>query len=336
LVAATNWRNHVRKHVRILDLVCFTPSAVQLVFYACNGQLQLHHHVLENENTVLWKLVEVTRVCRAVRILELSIVREEMNILAKTIGKGAHTLAGPMLLFAMFFTCAASWFVLVENFVGGPEAVNMKSIPESMYWCSFYVLGEWVHSVFSDGAGSRMVIFFNLFGVTMLAIPTSIFVDAAENTLVSAIEERNKNSTPRSWMTVRSHARTWTDSWSFGFQHKQNDTRPTLRPMPDERDFITFTRSEMREGPGESADEHLREVWGVTAADKTAETAFDPQPARVQGQEEVVELVRLPTGSWPPRPHNRVQRAPQFPLEAVSTFNGPTDGVNTACVLDRD
>eukprot|EP00439_Symbiodinium_sp_Y106_P064807 s4891_g10.t1 len=68
----------------------------------------------------------------------------------------------------------------------------MGSIPDALYWCSIYLLGEWANDEFTDGAGSRMCIFYCLCGVALFSIPVGIMVEAGQSTLLKIADERRE------------------------------------------------------------------------------------------------------------------------------------------------
>ena len=57
-------------------------------------------------------------------------------------------------------------------------STNATLEPKSYLRSSIYLLGEWSHDRFSDGAGSRLCIFFCLVGVALFAVPVGIVVEA--------------------------------------------------------------------------------------------------------------------------------------------------------------
>merc|ERR1719473_2204468 len=53
-----------------------------------------------------------------------------------------------------------------------------------MYWTSIFLVGEWAIIDFSEGAGSRLCIFYCVFGIMVFAIPVGVIGEALHSTLI--------------------------------------------------------------------------------------------------------------------------------------------------------
>lgn len=99
----------------------------------------------------------------------------------------------------------------LENFYaveGEPsDKEQMGSIPDALYWCSIYLLGEWANDEFTDGAGSRLCIFYCLCGVALFSIPVGIMVEAGRATLEKVADERKELAELKAAATSRPKAK---------------------------------------------------------------------------------------------------------------------------------
>jgi len=87
---------------------------------------------------------------------------------------------------------SAGMFVWVEGYFKGPEEEHMRSLPDGLYWCSIYLLGEWANNEFSDGAGSRLCILYCLFAVALFSIPIGIVIEVCSSLLRDMAEENKE------------------------------------------------------------------------------------------------------------------------------------------------
>merc|ERR1719198_1905457 len=110
----------------------------------------------------------------------------------KALRKAAINLWAPAIVALAVWAISSTLFMWAQCYYMGDngqgikgqgEEEDMTSIPGAMYWCSIFLLGEWANVDFTDGAGSRMCIFYCLFGVMLFAVPVGIIMDAVMATL---------------------------------------------------------------------------------------------------------------------------------------------------------
>lgn len=184
LLASTKPMKTALRPPRLLDAFCLLPSIFRLLFdYFAGFSRRAQLHTADG-------LIDVAKICRVVRILQLPCIREQIMLIRQTLVVALPTLRLPatVALYLWVF-CSALW-VFLENQYDGPQREEMASIPDAMYWSSIYLLGEWPHDRFSDGAGSRLCIFFCLVGVALFAVPVGSMVEAVHSTLLAVAEEK--------------------------------------------------------------------------------------------------------------------------------------------------
>jgi hypothetical protein len=88
----------------------------------------------------------------------------------------------------VFAACAFSW---CETLADGKAQRELSSIPNALYWTSIFLVGEWSIVDFST-SGSRLCIFFCIFGKMVCAIPLGIVQEALLTTMLKVDQERAK------------------------------------------------------------------------------------------------------------------------------------------------
>eukprot|EP00929_Paragymnodinium_shiwhaense_P031807 TRINITY_DN17744_c0_g2_i1.p1 TRINITY_DN17744_c0_g2~~TRINITY_DN17744_c0_g2_i1.p1 ORF type:complete len:1635 (+),score=290.89 TRINITY_DN17744_c0_g2_i1:80-4984(+) len=163
---------------RILDLICLLP------FFATVWILTKPDEWLEKHETAVM-VQETALILRCARLLDMPYIRREVVMVSRTLKAAGPQLVMPAVLALDIWIICSCLFVLVENMYDGPTREDMSSIPNSMYWSSIFLLGEWANVDFSPGAGSRLCIFYCLFGKATFAIPFGIMIDSAQSTLAT-------------------------------------------------------------------------------------------------------------------------------------------------------
>lgn len=138
-------------------------------------------------------------------------IRREVLAVKQTLKAALPSLAMPAVISLQLWVLTAGSFVWLENFYaveGEPsDKEQMGSIPDALYWCSIYLLGEWANDEFTDGAGSRLCIFYCLCGVALFSIPVGIMVEAGRATLEKVADERKELAELKAAATSRPKAK---------------------------------------------------------------------------------------------------------------------------------
>jgi len=177
-------RDITRHPMRIIDFLCLLPFIARIIYWILPDAKR--HDQQEKVDIVL----EAFEVCRVLRVLDWPIVRRDVRMIMRAIGKCINGLGIPAVLALQTWVVCSGLFVLLENMYDGPDKEHMESMMDSLYWNSIYLLGEWANDEFSNGAGSRLCIVYNFFGVVLFQLPVGMMVQAAQNTLDEAESER--------------------------------------------------------------------------------------------------------------------------------------------------
>merc|ERR1712232_811035 len=127
--------------------------------------------------------------CRALRILEILYFRRSIVLVSRALVDASGYLLVPAFMAFTVLLHASYFFMWCENRYNGPARAQFTSIPNTMYWTSMFVIGEWPMADFSPGAGTRVCIFLVLFGVVVFAVPTGIMIETVQSALETAMEE---------------------------------------------------------------------------------------------------------------------------------------------------
>mmetsp|Transcript_105538 Transcript_105538/g.209713 ORF Transcript_105538/g.209713 Transcript_105538/m.209713 type:complete len:1061 (+) Transcript_105538:1-3183(+) len=168
--------------MRIFDLLCILPTIAHMV-------LQSEPHRWQKEHAFWENMIECLLVCRVLRVLEFHCIRREVRLVQRTIGACLQGLMLPGMMAVDIWIISAGMFVWVEGYFKGPEEEHMRSLPDALYWCSIYLLGEWANDEFSDGAGSRLCIFYCLVAVALFSIPIGLVIEVTSSLLRDMAEE---------------------------------------------------------------------------------------------------------------------------------------------------
>lgn len=174
-----------RKPMRVLDLICLLPVLGVLfqtsTAYRWRGKANWWDHV-----------VDFARVLRVLRILDFTSMRGAGKKAWRAFRAALGCLAEPAVLALSVWVVSTSLFAWAEHEYDGRDKNNMKTMPDALYWTSIYIIGEWANVDFSVGAGSRLCIFYCLFGVATFAVPVGLMMEAVESTLVAYTEEHKE------------------------------------------------------------------------------------------------------------------------------------------------
>mmetsp|Transcript_61126 Transcript_61126/g.191667 ORF Transcript_61126/g.191667 Transcript_61126/m.191667 type:complete len:390 (-) Transcript_61126:127-1296(-) len=167
---------------RMLDLVCCFPSLLKCLLF-------LRFGVEHADAMEAW--IEALSMVRALRILEFQYFRREVAMIADALKEAAPKLVIPGYLALCVWIVTSALFMWLENYFKDERtnvAKTMTSIPDAMYWCCIFLTGEWANVDFTY-AGSRLCIFYVLFGIAMFSIPVGILVEAVQTTVLKASQE---------------------------------------------------------------------------------------------------------------------------------------------------
>lgn len=175
--------------MRIVDFVCLLPTIMRVKF-------ELQSIEAQDNSAGMEAFIESVAACRIIRVLDWPGIAREVRAVKSTIKAALPSLAMPAVISLELWVLTAGIFVWLENFFAKDDEASdqehMGSIPDALYWCSIYLLGEWANDEFTDGAGSRMCIFYCLCGVALFSIPVGIMVEAGQSTLLKIADERRE------------------------------------------------------------------------------------------------------------------------------------------------
>jgi len=136
-------------------------------------------------------ILEALLVIRVVRILNFPIFRREVTMIWRSLMDAGPQLVLPAYLSLNVWITTSALFMWLENYYQeeGGEAENMTSVPAAMYWCCIFLTGEWANVDFTY-AGSRLCIFYVIFGIAMFSIPVGIIVGSMRTTIEALELER--------------------------------------------------------------------------------------------------------------------------------------------------
>lgn len=185
LLVAPRWWREAKKPMRILDLCCLLP-VLGVVFqastaYRWRGEVNMWDHV-----------VDLARVLRVLRILDFTCIREAGKKAFRAVSAALGCLAEPGVLALSVWIFSTSLFAWAEHEYDGRDKDHLKSMPDALYWTSMYIKGEWANVDFSRGAGSRLCIFYCIFGLAAFAVPVGLMIEAVENSVTTYAEEHKE------------------------------------------------------------------------------------------------------------------------------------------------
>jgi hypothetical protein len=183
---------------RLRDLLCILPLYTKLIFWAATDLCDdWQCQTGSARDTVMPFFFDTVVIIRVTRMLSFKCIEKETSVIKKSIVKALPQLWAPSIIAAFVWVMTATIFMWLQGFYGGDNSIPgaeeeewMVSIPTSMYWCVIFLLGEWANVDFTDGAGSRMAIFYCLFAIMLFAIPTGILVEAVQATLAEFEHEQ--------------------------------------------------------------------------------------------------------------------------------------------------
>eukprot|EP00930_Biecheleria_cincta_P045477 TRINITY_DN3133_c0_g1_i1.p1 TRINITY_DN3133_c0_g1~~TRINITY_DN3133_c0_g1_i1.p1 ORF type:complete len:1438 (-),score=279.88 TRINITY_DN3133_c0_g1_i1:1306-5619(-) len=166
----------------LLALVCCLPGVLIAVF---------------KPNPEGERMIEAFGMLRAMRILNFAYFQKETRIISLSLGDALPKLAIPAYISLNVWITTSALFMWLENEYdgepgnGGGTAEDMPDVPSALYFCSIFLTGEWANVDFTY-AGSRLCIFYVVFGIAMFSMPVGIIVEAVQSTLMLVHqEERN-------------------------------------------------------------------------------------------------------------------------------------------------
>jgi len=171
--------------MRMFDLLCLLPTMAQIAFELEPRRWQKDHELVEI-------VIECFLVCRVLRVLEFECIRREVALIQRTINASLQHLLLPGMMAVDIWIISAGLFVWVEGYFNGAEKDHMRSLPDGLYWCSIYLLGEWANDEFSEGAGSRLCILYCLVAVALFSIPIGLVIEVCSSLLRDMAEEHKE------------------------------------------------------------------------------------------------------------------------------------------------
>jgi len=166
---------------RVVDFFCLWPGFALCYVNAFHNQHRL------------WGRMEALAMCRAVRILDFGVFQKEVRFVRQALGASVRLLATPTYIAFNLWITSSALFMFLENLEDDADpdgqATIMTSVPATMYWCCILLIGEWVVCDFTY-AGSRLAIFYVLFGIALFAIPTGVMIEEIRAYMLMANEER--------------------------------------------------------------------------------------------------------------------------------------------------
>merc|ERR1719221_946672 len=124
--------------------------------------------------------------CRVVRILDFPCFRREVVIICTAISDALPLLSVPVFLALQVLVTIAVFFYTAEQEFDGPCKDKMATVPDAIYYVSFFLIGEWPLADFSF-PGRMLCIVTCLFAMMMVAIPTGIIMEAVQSRLMSEL-----------------------------------------------------------------------------------------------------------------------------------------------------
>merc|ERR1719188_2559069 len=113
-------------------------------------------------------------------------------MIGRSLAHASKLLVVPAYLSLSVWIQTSCLFMWLENFWGERGEFStkdsMNSLPETMYWCCIFLTGEWANVDFTF-AGSRMCIFYVIFGIALFSIPVGIIVESVKNTIEMTAQE---------------------------------------------------------------------------------------------------------------------------------------------------
>ncbi|CAK9012657.1 unnamed protein product [Durusdinium trenchii] len=126
--------------MRFIDFVCLFPTFLRIYFQTKSLKDQLDSPGME-------AFIECVAACRVVRVLDWPQIRREVLAVKQTLKAALPSLAMPAVISLQLWVLTAGIFVWLENMYHEHDQPSdqdqMQSIPDALYWCSIYLLGEW-------------------------------------------------------------------------------------------------------------------------------------------------------------------------------------------------
>lgn len=168
---------------RIVDGLCLIPGIMQLIFNCTTPEFQ------QGNGSWLDDIIDCLLTLRVVRVLDFAPIRGQSQMIMRALSQAMENIAIPAILALDIWVLSAAMFMFTESFYNSDEKDHMFTMPDSLFWTSIFLIGEWANVDFSPGAGSRLCIFYCLFGVAMFAIPVGLIVEAVQSTMEDIAQE---------------------------------------------------------------------------------------------------------------------------------------------------
>jgi len=182
------------KRQRIVDLICLLPG-LGLLF---------NQIVWDESNPAFEHTMEAFTMVRALRIMHFRALRADMAFILKAMHNALPLLAEPAYLaFCVWIWTSALFWWCENTFTGSKDegenrfkdkqlntdVEHMTSVPSAMFWCCIYLIGEWANVDFTF-AGSRISIFYVLFGIAIFSMPVGILAEEIKAGLIQVSEQK--------------------------------------------------------------------------------------------------------------------------------------------------
>jgi len=181
---------------RIVDAFCLMPALLLIWFqrakkYDDDSGLAGRTTTLSDQHT--WEVViELMLVFRVVRVLDFRWFRQQSLLLGRAALEAGRNLGVPLVFGLYVWVFSACIFTYTEVYYDGIAQRELSSIPAAMYWTNIFLVGEWSIIDFSIGAGSRLCIFYCVFGIMVFAVPVGVIGEAMQSTLMQVSQERTQ------------------------------------------------------------------------------------------------------------------------------------------------
>jgi hypothetical protein len=191
---------------RWYDLFCFVPGLVFITYFQIYRRVFLQdsrnvkdvmHSKRDTDSidieTLVYMVYQVLNLSRVVRILSFARFQRETTVIMQALCDSATLLLLPAFLALHVWLTAANLFTWFENSWAGPARQEFTSIPATMYWTSWFLLGEWPLIDFSP-LGSIVCVFCCLWGMMLFAIPLGIIVEGVQSALMRELVQQDIDS----------------------------------------------------------------------------------------------------------------------------------------------
>lgn len=172
----------------LFNLLCLIPG-ILVIMAETRNYGRLTSDLDEDYETTTEGLIMI----RAIRLLNLPYFRREVHMINRALADAGPKLLEPAYLAVNVWVLSSALYMWLEEYALNvlhecSENANMQSIPETMYWTSIFLTGEWANVDFS-WMGSRLCIFYVVFGIATFSMPVGIIVEAVKAELQRVTKE---------------------------------------------------------------------------------------------------------------------------------------------------